>query len=73
MKLSEILKQGRERKGWSLDEASVVIGVSKGHLHDMENDKANNPTIRTVAAISIAYHIPAEQLVATAVNGLNPL
>ncbi len=73
MTLSEMLKQGRARKGWSLEEASAVIGVSKGHMHDMENGRANNPTIRTVAAISIAYNIPAEQLVATAVNGLEAL
>lgn len=43
-KLGKLLKEGRERKGMTLDEAAMIIGVTNGqYLWRCENDWSNFP------------------------------
>ncbi len=68
MKLSELLKNARAERGLSLEAAAREMGTTKGHLHDMEQGRATNPTIKTVAGIIIAYNIPASMIVASVLH-----
>lgn len=63
--LKTLLRSAREARGWSLQEAANIIGSTKGHLHDLESGRADNPTLRLVAALVIAYGIRPEALIAT--------
>jgi transcriptional regulator with XRE-family HTH domain len=55
--VSAMLKRVREKKGWSLREASRRSGVSVANLSKLEAGKTGNPTIVTMVAISNAYGI----------------
>jgi transcriptional regulator with XRE-family HTH domain len=63
--LSALLRRARESKGWSLQESAEMLGTTKGHLHDLESGRSDNPTLRLVAAIVIVYGIRPEAIVAT--------
>jgi len=66
MTLADLLKKARADKCFSLQEAADMLGVSKAHLHEMEQGKTTNPTLRVIAALVIIYGIRPEAVIATA-------
>lgn len=68
VRLGDMLRQARTRHGWSLQEAAVLLGSTKAHLHAMEKGAAKNPTLRTLAAFVVVYGIRPEALIATAIT-----
>jgi transcriptional regulator with XRE-family HTH domain len=51
----QVIRAARERCGLSLSEAADLIDCTKSHVWDMEQGKANNPTIKMLAGIACAY------------------
>jgi transcriptional regulator with XRE-family HTH domain len=49
------LKQFRMRSGKSLQELADAIGVSKGHLWDLESGNSKNPSIEILKKLSDFY------------------
>ena len=66
--LKTLLRQARETKGLSLQEAAGMLGTTKGHLHDLESGRSDNPTLRLIAALVIVYGVRPEAMVACALN-----
>ncbi len=66
MSLKTLLRQAREAKGWSLQQAADALGASKPHLHSLETGASDNPTLRLVASFVIVYGLRPETLIATA-------
>lgn len=50
-----VIRRARERCGLSLSEAAELIACTKSHVWDLEQGKANNPTIKMLAGIACAY------------------
>lgn len=68
--LKTLLRNARETRGWSLQEASDMLGTTKGHLHDLEAGRSDNPTLRLVAALVIVYGLRPEAIVASVIPSL---
>lgn len=68
--LASLLRNAREAKGWSLQESADMLGTTKGHLHDLESGRSDNPTLRLIAALVIVYGVRPEAMVACAIAGL---
>lgn len=68
--LKTLLRKAREGKGWSLQEAADMLGTTKGHLHDLESGRSDNPTLRLIAALVIVYGVRPEAVVACAIASL---
>ncbi len=66
MTLADLLKKARADKCFSLQEAADMLGISKAHLHEMEQGKTTNPTLRVIAALVIVYGVRPEAVIATA-------
>jgi len=66
MALADLLKKARANKDYSLQEAADMLGVSKAHLHDIEQGKTTNPTLRVIATLVIVYGLRPEAIIATA-------
>jgi len=66
MTLADLLKKARADKCFSLQEAADMLGVSKAHLHEIEQGKTTNPTLRVIAALVIVYGVRPEAVIATA-------
>jgi transcriptional regulator with XRE-family HTH domain len=66
MTLADLLKKARADKCFSLQEAADMLGISKAHLHEMEQGKTTNPTLRVIAALVIIYGLRPEAIIATA-------
>jgi transcriptional regulator with XRE-family HTH domain len=47
----------RERRGWTLQVAADGLGISKGHLHDIESGRHKNPTLGLLKKIRLLYGI----------------
>jgi transcriptional regulator with XRE-family HTH domain len=57
-----MIKQLRERKGWSQSELARRAGISQGVLSDIESGRTKNPRSDTLAAIARALKVPIEKL-----------
>lgn len=66
--LKTLLHNAREAKGWSLQDAADMLGTTKGHLHDLEAGRSDNPTLRLVASLVIVYGLRPEAIVASAIR-----
>lgn len=59
------LKQERERRGLSLADMLKRTGMSREALSRLENDRAPNPTVRTLAryaaAVGLELHMAAKR------------
>jgi transcriptional regulator with XRE-family HTH domain len=60
------IKSARENLNLSLSEAADLIGCTKAHVWDLEQGKANNPTIRLLAGLAVTYGISLSYLAETA-------
>ena len=66
MTLADLLKKARADKCFSLQEAADMLGVSEAHLHEIEQGKTTNQTLRVIAALVIIYGLRPEAVIATA-------
>ena len=49
--LAELVREGRERKQESLDEAAGLTGMTKGHLWEIEKGNCSDPGLSKVIAL----------------------
>jgi transcriptional regulator with XRE-family HTH domain len=63
MSLAARLRQGRLKKGLSLQDAADAIGISKAHLWDLEMGKSSNPGAELLGKFSDQYGLPIGHLV----------
>lgn len=56
------IRAARERQNLSLSEAADLIGCTKAHVWDLEQEKSQNPTIKTLAGIAVTYRMPLSYL-----------
>ena len=60
--LGENLYCARQNAGYSLDVAADKIGISKSQLWELENNKQDNPTLKTVKKIMECYGLSVNDL-----------
>lgn len=56
--LGELIRQERKARGLSLEEVAQRAGMSKGHVWDLEQGNARNPTVQACHGISQAIGVP---------------
>jgi transcriptional regulator with XRE-family HTH domain len=49
------IRAARKAAGWTLQEAADNLGISKGHLHDIESGRHANPTLALLQSIQRVY------------------
>lgn len=59
-KLSKVLKNLREKKGYTLEELSKKAGVGRGTIGDIETGKSNS-TIKTLNKIAAALELTVQE------------
>lgn len=62
----QVIRKRREEMGLSLQNVADEAGITKAHLWDLEKDRQQNPTVKTVLhlAYSLAFEPSALALVA---------
>lgn len=68
----EIIARRRKELDLSLQAVADRCGVAKGHLWDMEQGNAKNPTLETVWLLSKALHLRPAEVVAAACPDPHP-
>ena len=58
-----MIRELREKLGWSQNELARRSGVKQGVLSDIESGKTRHPRIDTMISISKALGVPVEALV----------
>lgn len=61
--IGQLLKDLREDRGWSLREFSLVVGLNKTYLGDIELGK-RNPTINSLEKIVAGYGMTVKEFFA---------
>jgi transcriptional regulator with XRE-family HTH domain len=56
-KLQAIMREARKARGLTLQQAGDLLGISKGHLHDIESGRHKNPTLSLLRNIARNYGI----------------
>lgn len=49
------MREAREAKGLTLQAAGKLLGITKGHLHDIESGRHKNPTLWLLKNIHDVY------------------
>lgn len=49
------MREARKASGWTLQEAADNLGISKGHLHDIESGRQKFPTLPLIQSIERVY------------------
>lgn len=62
MKFSEMMRDGRDKMGLTLAEASSKIGISIGYLSDFENDRAERAKMEIIYNSANLYGINVDEL-----------
>jgi transcriptional regulator with XRE-family HTH domain len=57
------IKEQRTMKRWSLGKLSVLSGVSKGYLSELEHDIYENPSVRVLCKIKKALGCTLDDLI----------
>lgn len=58
-----MIRELREKKGWSQSELARRSGVKQGVLSYIESGKTKNPRVDTLSAIALALGVTVEKLV----------
>jgi transcriptional regulator with XRE-family HTH domain len=66
----ELIRYWREDEGLSLSKAAAKVGITKAHLWELEDGRAVNPTIKTLAGLARAYGTSVSYLAHLAAQGL---
>lgn len=62
MTLGELLKINRDVRGLSIRNAAIGIGISSGHLNDLEKGGIIHPKMICLHKIANFYEIPEDDL-----------
>jgi DNA-binding XRE family transcriptional regulator len=65
--LGTLLKSKRNSLGMTLEEVAHASGLSKSHLHGLENNK-HEPGILACAQLSVALGVPVQSMAAAALT-----
>jgi len=57
------IKEERLKRKWSIRKLSIVSGVSKGYLSELEHDIYENPSIRVLCKLKSAIGCTLDDLV----------
>lgn len=57
-----MIRELREKRGWSQSELSRRSGVKQGVLSYIESGRTKRPRIDTILAIAAALEVPVEKL-----------
>lgn len=57
-----MIRELRQKKGWTQTELARRAGVKQGVLSDIESGKTKHPRIDTLAAIAFALGVRIEEL-----------
>lgn len=57
-----MIRELREKLGWTQTELAKRSGVKQGVLSDIESGVTKNPRIDTMAALAAAMNVPIEAL-----------
>tara|TARA_R110000744_G_scaffold91550_1_gene177539 strand:- start:59342 stop:59674 length:333 start_codon:yes stop_codon:yes gene_type:complete len=68
MSFAANLKKYRMRKGHSLQALADLVGVSKGHIWDLETERAKNPSLEVLTKLSTHLGVPIARLVGEEVD-----
>lgn len=52
----------RMERGWSLNELAVKSGLSKSHIHHLEESADGPPTVKTAMALALAFGVGLDDL-----------
>ncbi len=58
----DVIRELRQKRGWTQTELSRRSGVKQGVLSYIESGKTKHPRIDTLAAIASALGVPVERL-----------
>lgn len=64
--LGKYLKTLRKSAGFSLSEAASKANMTKPHIWELEDGRANNPTARTIFCLARAYSVDPMSIAAAA-------
>lgn len=64
MNFAELIKAKRAVTGMTLQEAGDCAGITKGHLHDLENGHHINPGLYTCTRLAVALGLTVQQMAA---------
>lgn len=62
MNFQTLIKRKREALGLTLEEVGDAAGVSKSHLHGLENGKHPNPGLYTCVRLSVALGLTLQAM-----------
>ncbi|GGH05107.1 hypothetical protein GCM10007420_21960 [Glycocaulis albus] len=71
MSFAANLKKYRLKKGYSLQGLADLVGVSKGHVWDLETERAKNPSLEVLTKLSTHLGVPIANLVGEDVDPAN--
>lgn len=57
------IKHYRAKSRLSLKQLALSVGVSKGHIWDLESDRSRNPSLETLRGLSNTLCVPIHVLV----------
>ena len=61
MRVEILIRQKRQKKGYTIDKLAELANISKGHLSRIERGETD-PTISTLARIAMALKVEVEEL-----------
>ena len=61
MRVEILIRQKRQKKGYTIDKLAELANMSKGHLSRIERGETD-PTISTLARIAMALKVEVEEL-----------
>ena len=57
-----LIKEIREKKGITQEELSKKSGISRNYIAELENNKKNNPSFKTIYKIATALGVEIRQI-----------
>lgn len=63
--LGNNIRDIRKEQRISINKLSKLTGISLGYLSDLENDKAQNPSLDKLKLIANALNVPVDELLST--------
>jgi transcriptional regulator with XRE-family HTH domain len=62
MSFAEIIKESRNKAGFTLKFCAENLGISIGYLNDLEQSRALRPKMKVIYAMAGLYGIPLDDL-----------
>lgn len=72
-RLSDHLKDLRDRRGWSLRELAERSGLSNGYLSLLENGRVENPSAAVLGKLAKAFGVALDDLLRAAGVEMSPV